>query len=91
MKKASDILFIDHLPSIDLHGFDRLYANLKVNEFIKDNIILKNEFIVVIHGIGEKILKNEVHELLKRHKDVLDYCIFFNNIGCTVVKLNVKS
>ena len=91
MKKASDILFIDQLPTIDLHGYDRLYADIKVNEFIQDNIILKNEFIVIIHGIGEKILKHEVHRLLSHHKDVLDYCIYFNNVGCTVVKLDIKS
>ena len=90
MKRACDILFIDSLPTIDLHGFDRMYAKLKVNEFINDNIILKNEFIVIVHGIGGHILKNEVHNLLKNHKKVLDYCIFYNNVGCTIVKLDIK-
>lgn len=90
MNKASDVLFIDQLPKIDLHGYDRMYASLKVNEFIKDNIVLKNEFIVIIHGIGQRILKNEVHDILRKHKSVLDYCIYYNNVGCTVVKLNIK-
>lgn len=89
MKKASDILFIDSLPKIDLHGYDRMYARLKVNEFINDNLILKNEFIVVIHGIGGHVLRKEIHDLLKNHKKVLDYCIYYNNVGCTIVKLAI--
>ena len=87
MKSVYDILYIDSLPSIDLHGYDRLYARLKVNEFINDNLKLKNEFIVIVHGIGTGILKKEVHETLKNNKNVLEYCLFFNNIGCTVIKL----
>lgn len=91
MKNASDIIFIDSLPTIDLHGFDRMYARLKVEEFINDNLKLQNEFIVIIHGIGEHILKREVHDYLSKNKFVLDYCIFYNNVGATVVKLNLKN
>ena len=90
MMSIDDILFIDSLPTIDLHGFDRLYARLRVLEFINDNIKMKNEFIVIIHGIGGSILKHEVHELLKKNKNVVDYKIYINNVGCTIAQLDIN-
>ena len=60
-----DVIFTDNLPTIDLHGFDSDYARIKVNEFIKDNIIMKNEIIVIIHGIGEGVIRKTVHKVLK--------------------------
>ena len=85
----SEVLFVDSLPSIDLHGFDRDYARVKVNEFIKDNISMKRDIICVVHGRGTGILKNEVHKTLKNNKNVLEYKLFYNNIGCTIVKLKI--
>ncbi|MBR3523377.1 MAG: Smr/MutS family protein [Bacilli bacterium] len=90
MMSIDDILFIDSLPTIDLHGYDRMYARLKVNEFINDNIKLKNEFIVIIHGIGSSVLKHEIHDLLSKDKRVIDYKIYVNNVGCTVAQLNIN-
>lgn len=87
--KLSEVLFVDNLPSIDLHGFDRDYARVKVLEFIKDNLILKNDIICIVHGVGSGIVKEEVHKTLKRNKNVLEYKLFYNNIGCTIVKLKI--
>ena len=87
MKSVSDIIFVDSLPSVDLHGYDRMYARLKVNEFINDNIKLKNEFITIVHGRGSGVLRNEVHNTLKNNKNVVEFALFYNNPGCTVVKL----
>lgn len=85
----SEVIFLDSFPSLDLHELDRDSARVKVNEFIKDNIILKNDIIVIIHGIGNGILKEEVHRVLKRNKLVLDYKIFYNNVGTTIVKVKI--
>ena len=85
----NEVIFLDSFPSIDLHGLDRDSARVKVNEFIKDNIILKNDIIVIIHGIGNGILKEEVHRVLKNNNSVLDYKIFYNNIGTTIVKIKI--
>ena len=82
--------FIYNLPSIDLHGLDRVAAIIKVDEFIKDNIKLKNKKIIIIHGIGSGILKNEVHKYLKKNKNVLDYKLYYNNVGQTIVTLSFK-
>lgn len=89
--ELKEIIYIDNLPSIDLHGFDRDYARVKTLEFINDNIKMKNEIVCIVHGRGTGIVKNEVHDTLKKCKDVLDYKLFYNNIGCTIVKLNIKS
>lgn len=87
--ELKEVIFVNHLPSIDLHGFDRDYARIKVLEFIKDNKCMKNEIFCIVHGIGDGILKNEVHSTLKRSKDVVDYKLFYSNTGCTIVKINI--
>ncbi len=84
-----DDFFIDKLPTLDLHGLDRDTARVAVNDFILENIKLKNEKIVIIHGIGLSIIKNEVHNLLKHHKNVETYKQHLYNIGCTIVKLKI--
>lgn len=85
----NDIIFVDNLPTLDLHGFDREYANIKINEFIKDNLIMKNDIVVIIHGIGEGIIKKQTHDTLKNNKNVEDFKIFYNNVGMTLVKIKI--
>ena len=85
----NEVLFVDNLPTIDLHGLDRDSARVKVLEFINDNKIMKNQIICIIHGIGEGILKSIVHNTLKNTKDIIDYKLFYNNIGMTIVKLKI--
>ena len=88
MKRIIDP-FIDFLPSIDLHGYDRVLARIKTNEFINDNIKLKNKKIVIIHGIGQGIVKDEVFKTLKSNKNVESYKLNAMNIGCTIVNLKI--
>ena len=85
----NEVIFVDSLPSIDLHGLDRDTARVKVIEFINDNIKMKKDIICIVHGIGSGIVKNEIHNTLKRNKNVIEYKLFFNNIGCTIVKLKI--
>lgn len=85
--KLEDIIFVSDLPTLDLHGLDRDYSRIKVLEFIKDNKKLNNKFICIVHGIGTGALRNEVHKALKSNKDVVDYRLFYNNVGCTIVEL----
>lgn len=75
------------LPTLDLHGLNSFEATVKVKEFINDNIKLKNEKVVIIHGKGTGILKNVVHNLLKSNKYVLNYYIYNLNDGMTIVLL----
>ena len=86
MRKIIDP-FTELLPKIDVHGFDRDYTILKLNEFINDSIKLHNYHIVIIHGRGSNILKNTIHEYLKKDKRVESYNVCIPNIGQTEIYL----
>lgn len=88
--KLSEIIFIDQFPSLDLHGYDRDYARIKINEFIQDNYVMGNEFIVIVHGVGSGTLKQETLETLKRNRNIEEYQLFKGNIGCTIAKVKKK-
>ena len=80
----------NNIPSIDLHGEDRVNALIRVSEFIDDSIKLKNKYILIIHGKGSYILKNAIHEYLKRDKRVCEYSLDIN-VGQTIVNININN
>ncbi len=88
--KLEEVLFIDNLPKLDLHGYDRETARVSVNDFINDNIKTKHEIIVIIHGIGTGIIRKTVNDTLKKSKSVIEYKSFYNNRGATLVKISCK-
>ncbi len=90
MTKISDVIFIDSLPKLDLHGFDRECARVAVNDFISDNVKMNNEIIVIVHGIGSGILRNTTLNTLKRNRNVLDFKSPYNNRGCILVQLKLN-
>ena len=77
-------------PTLDLHGEYSFSAKVLTEEFLNDNISLKNKYLCIVHGIGEGILKNAVHEVLKKDKRVKRYYIDFMNPGCTIVEIKEK-
>lgn len=85
--KLNEIIFIDSLPTLDLHGFDQDYARIKINEFINDNYLMRNSNVVIIHGIGSGIIRRTTHDTLRKNKHVLDYKVFIGNVGCTIVEI----
>lgn len=88
--KLNEIVFIDSLPTLDLHGYDRDYARIKINEFINDNYVMGNRNVVIIHGIGNGTIRMVTQDTLRANKKVLDFKIFINNIGCTIVEIDHK-
>ena len=78
--------FLVNLPTIDLHGEYVDSALVLIDDFIKDNIKLKNYRIILIHGKGSNILKNAIHEYLRRDKRIDNYYLDIN-IGQTIVEL----
>lgn len=82
-------IFLERYPKIDLHGDDRDTAKMKTNDFVMENIILKNEMIVIIHGKGSGIVKNACHEALRSNKNVIEFKTDNFNDGCTLVKLKI--
>lgn len=81
------IPFYDFLPSIDLHGMDRDYARIVINDFIADHYKMKNEKVIIIHGNGTGVLKKMTQDTLKKNPHVLEYKIDNFNTGMTVVTL----
>ena len=83
-------LLYNTLPSIDLHGYDRETARVAIEDFIRDSIIQKHEFVTIVHGIGSGIIRNTVNEVLNRHKKVKKFKSSYFNQGMTVVQLNIE-
>ena len=85
--KLDNIIFIDNLPKLDLHGYDRETARVAINDFINDNYKIKNEFVNIIHGVGSGIIKTTTHETLRKNKKVIDFKTYYYNNGCTIVQI----
>lgn len=81
------ITLYKNLPTVDLHGFDRDYAKIVINDFISDNFKLNKPRIIIIHGIGSGILKNTTQQVLAKNKYVVAYKIDNFNAGETIVDL----
>jgi len=85
-----DTVFIKNLPTIDLHGYDRLTAKILLIDFINDCYKLKEKRIVIIHGKGTFILKEEVNKVLGKNKYIKEYKSQVFNAGCTIAELNLN-
>ena len=89
MKKFHDP-FTALLPHLDLHGETVESSKFLINTFINDNIKLKNNKIVIIHGRSTGILRKATQDALKNSKNVLKYNIDPLNDGQTIVILKNK-
>ena len=81
------IVLYSNLPTLDLHGYDRDYARIQINDFINDNYKMKNKKVIIIHGNGSGILKKMTQETLRKNKLVKDYKIDNFNDGQTIVTI----
>lgn len=83
----NSIISIDNLKKLDLHGFDRDYAKMSINQFINEMRIMKIENFVIVHGVGTGVLKTTTHETLSKNKYVKDFKTYYYNDGCTIVEI----
>ena len=79
-----------NLPSLDLHGLDRAYARVLINDFIRDNHKMRNYKVIIVHGNGTGVIKKTTQETLKVNKLVEEYKIDNFNTGMTVVTLRKR-
>ena len=86
----NEVIFPDSFPKLDLHGYDRETARVAINDFINDNLKMKNEIITIIHGIGTGIIRLTTIETLNKNKNVEDFKSSYSNRGCTIVKLKIE-
>lgn len=84
------IKLYSNIPSLDLHGMDRDYARILINDFIEDNYNSKNFNVVIIHGNGTGIIKKITQDTLRRNKLVDTYKIDNFNTGQTIVTIRKK-
>lgn len=84
------MMLYSRMQTLDLHGIDRDYAKILVRDFIRDAITMKEEYILIIHGIGKGIIKKAVYEELKRNPVVREYKQDNFNPGCTIVRIKIN-
>lgn len=82
-----EIIDVNKLPTLDLHGESSDIARVLIESFIKENIKLKREFIAIVHGKGTGILRSTTKEVLSRNKSVEEFKLYWFNDGMTVVRL----
>ena len=84
------MFYWNYYPKIDLHGEYAITAYTVVHNFITDHVKLKDSIVVIIHGKGTGKLKEEVHHILSQDKRVLEYHLDPNNLGQTLVHLDIS-
>lgn len=90
MKSLNEVVFVDSLPKLDLHGYDRECARVAINDFIRDNQKQKIEVFTIVHGIGSGILRKATIETLQKNKQVLEFKQYYYNLGCMLVRIKVQ-
>lgn len=87
--KINEVIFVDSIPKLDLHGYDRDSARVAVNDFIRDNKKMGNEVVNIVHGIGSGIVKEACINALSHNKDVIEFKSVYNNRGCMLVQIKL--
>ena len=82
-------MFNSHSPVLNVHGETCDTVVYFLESFIRDNVKLGNVYIGVIHGRSSNILRNRVHELLKKNRYVDSFRIDIWNPGMNIIKLKV--
>lgn len=83
----NEAMLIEKLPTLDLHGETADVSRVLINDFINDNIIMKNGFVIIIFGNGQGILRNAVYQELSKNKRVLEFKSHYNNRGSVVIHI----
>lgn len=79
-----------NVKALDLHGLDRNYSRILINDFIKDHYNIKEKYVMIVHGIGSGALRKETQETLKKNRFVKAYRLDPFNPGTTLVELKEK-
>lgn len=74
-------------PVLDLHGFDRDYARIMIQDFIHDCYLMKVRKAIIIHGIGSGVLRRTTQMVLRNNKYVAEAKLDIFNGGQTIVCL----
>ena len=83
------IIVTSKTPSLDLHGEITSMVEVLVNEFISDQMHMRNAVVIIIHGKSTNILTKKVHNVLKNNKNVKNFYLDNWNLGQTIVELKI--
>lgn len=86
----NDVIFVDNLPKIDLHGETAATARVLINDFINDNYKQKRNIFCIIHGVGSGTLRLTTADTLRKNKKVVDFKTYYYNQGCTIVEIDIN-
>ena len=89
MTQVNNNPFINKYNSLDVHGHTEDMVILPVDEFINDNLKLGKEKIIIIHGIGERVLSKKINTHFKNDKRVKNIYLYNENLGMTIIELNM--
>lgn len=90
MYDLSHYVFFNNILKINLHGMNRYEALIAVKDFIYDAYLLNTNYIAIIHGKGEGILRKTVWDILKKSPYVVSFQLDYYNSGATVVLLKKR-
>ena len=79
--------FLAILPTLDVHGYTCDTVIWRVSDFINDNLIMGKNKIVIVHGIGQGILKKEINTYFRKDKRVKKIYGDPFNLGITIIEL----
>ncbi len=82
--------FLNNLPTLDVHGYTPDLVIWRVSDFINDNLIMGNYKIVIVHGIGMGILKEEIRKHFNKDKRISKMYGDPFNLGITILELTKK-
>lgn len=83
-------IYTSNCPHLDLHGETTSTLNYIVNEFITDHYKMGDRYIAIIHGWNSTIIRDYVHNMLKKDKRIVKYYIDIQNIGQTIIELDIN-
>ncbi len=84
------MLITSKTPKLDLHNEIVAMCQVLVDNFIKENYLLKEKYVLIIHGKSTNILTKETHRVLKKNPYVLNYRLDNWNLGQTIVELKER-
>ncbi len=85
----NNVIFIENLPKLDLHGENSETARVLINDFVRDNIKQKRNIVCIVHGVGSGILRKATNDTLSKNKKVVDFKTYYYNQGCTIVEIEI--
>ncbi len=85
------VIVTSKTPKLDLHGEITSMVKVLVDDFIKEQYLMRKSVVRIVHGKSTNILTKEVHQVLKQNNMVDNFYLNSWNLGETIVILKNAS